>query len=86
MAISTQEFCVWDESGDDCTGDIGNPLFTIHNGRLFVVGLRSYVESDDVRDIIDFHENFFSTFVAFPYRTSLNRVNIQACMSKLGQC
>lgn len=48
MAISQQEFCVWDESGDDCTGDIGNPLFTTHNGRLFVVGLRSYAETDDV--------------------------------------
>lgn len=48
MAISQQEFCVWDESGDDCTSDIGNPLFTVHNGRLFVVGLRSYAETDDV--------------------------------------
>lgn len=57
MTISNQEFCVWDESGDDCTGDIGNPLFTIHNGRLFVVGLRSYVESDEVNDLIDSHEN-----------------------------
>lgn len=52
MSVSNQEFCVWDESGDDCTGDIGNPLFTLHNGRFFVVGLRSYVESDDVRDLI----------------------------------
>ena len=50
MAVSNQMFCVWDETGDDCTGDIGNPLFTIHNGRFFVIGLRSYVESDDVSD------------------------------------
>lgn len=56
MAVSNQEFCVWDESGDECTGDIGNPLFTMHNGRLFVVGLRSYVESDDVRNLITSHK------------------------------
>lgn len=54
MTITHQEFCVWDESGDDCTGDIGTPLFTTHNGRLFVIGLRSYAETDDVkRAIID---------------------------------
>jgi len=47
MTITHQEFCVWDESGDDCTGDIGTPLFTTHNGRLFVIGLRSYAETDD---------------------------------------
>lgn len=52
MKISQQEFCVWDESGDDCTGDIGNPLFTTHNGRFFVIGLRSYAESDDVNETI----------------------------------
>jgi hypothetical protein len=48
MTISQQDFCVWDEVNDDCTGGgIGNPLFTTHNGRLFVIGLRSYAESDD---------------------------------------
>lgn len=48
MTVTRQQFCAWDESGDDCTGDIGGPMFTVHNGRLFVVGLRSYLESDDV--------------------------------------
>ncbi|CRL00374.1 CLUMA_CG013642, isoform A [Clunio marinus] len=51
IAISKQEFCVWDETGDDCAGDIGNALFTTHNGRLFLVGLRSYAETND--DYVD---------------------------------
>jgi len=38
---------VWDETGDDCAGDLATALFTIHNGRLFVVGLRSYAETDE---------------------------------------
>lgn len=59
MTVSNQEFCAWDEAGDDCAGDIGSPLFTIHNGRFFVVGLRSYVETDEVSNLIEF---FFSLF------------------------
>lgn len=42
------ELCVWDEIGDDCAGDIGNPLFSLHNDRFHVVGLRSYVETNEV--------------------------------------
>lgn len=38
---------MWDETGDDCAGDIATALFTIHNGRLFLVGLKSYAETDD---------------------------------------
>ena len=38
---------MWDETGDDCAGDLATALFTIHNGRLFVVGLRSYAETDE---------------------------------------
>ncbi|KAG5675206.1 hypothetical protein PVAND_005130 [Polypedilum vanderplanki] len=52
IAISQYEFCVWDETGDDCAGDLATALFTIHNGRLFLVGLRSYAETDD-EDIPD---------------------------------
>lgn len=47
ITISPYEFCVWDETGDDCAGDLATALFTIHNGRLFVVGLRSYAETDE---------------------------------------
>ncbi|XP_070492445.1 melanization protease 1-like [Chironomus tepperi] len=52
ITISPYEFCVWDETGDDCAGDLATALFTIHNGRLFVVGLRSYAETDE-EDIAD---------------------------------
>lgn len=47
ITISQYEFCVWDETGDDCAGDIATALFSIHNGRLYLVGLRSYAETDD---------------------------------------
>lgn len=38
---------MWDETGDDCAGDIATALFTIHNGRFFLVGLKSYAETND---------------------------------------
>lgn len=47
ITISPHDFCVWDETGDDCAGDIATALFTIHNGRYILVGLKSYAETDD---------------------------------------
>jgi hypothetical protein len=38
---------VWDTTGDDCAGDISSALFAIHNGRLFIAGLRSYAETNN---------------------------------------
>lgn len=38
---------MWDEAGDDCAGDLATALFTIHNGRFFLVGLKSYAETND---------------------------------------
>lgn len=38
---------MWDETGDDCAGDIATALFTVHNGRYILVGLKSYAETDD---------------------------------------
>lgn len=40
--ITNDEFCAWDESGDTCTGDLGAPLIGKHNGRFYVIGLKSY--------------------------------------------
>ncbi|XP_055616794.1 CLIP domain-containing serine protease B4-like [Toxorhynchites rutilus septentrionalis] len=40
--LGPKEFCVWDETGDDCTGDLGGPLVTTLGGRFHVVGLNSY--------------------------------------------
>ncbi|KXJ80704.1 hypothetical protein RP20_CCG023576 [Aedes albopictus] len=40
--LGLKEFCVWDETGDNCTGDLGGPLMAKLNGRYHVVGLNSY--------------------------------------------
>ncbi|XP_055525708.1 CLIP domain-containing serine protease B4-like [Wyeomyia smithii] len=40
--LGTKEFCAWDETGDNCTGDLGGPLMTKLSGRYHVVGLNSY--------------------------------------------
>ncbi|XP_062540894.1 CLIP domain-containing serine protease B4-like [Armigeres subalbatus] len=43
--LGSKEFCVWDETGDNCTGDLGGPLMSKLNGRYHVVGLNSYAMS-----------------------------------------
>ncbi|XP_001651440.2 serine protease easter [Aedes aegypti] len=43
--LGAKEFCVWDETGDNCTGDLGGPLMAKINGRHHVVGLNSYALS-----------------------------------------
>ncbi|XP_055586384.1 CLIP domain-containing serine protease B4-like [Uranotaenia lowii] len=40
--VGLKEFCAWDETGDNCTGDLGGPLMVKLNGRYHVVGLNSY--------------------------------------------
>ncbi|XP_053681770.1 melanization protease 1-like [Sabethes cyaneus] len=40
--LGTKEFCAWDETGDNCTGDLGGPLMVKLGGRYHVVGLNSY--------------------------------------------
>ena len=50
MQLSAQQFCVWDETGDDCVGDVATPVFTTSNGRFIVVGLNSYMDSDEEFD------------------------------------
>jgi hypothetical protein len=88
MTVSNQEFCAWDVSGDDCTGDIGNPLFYIHNGRFFVVGLRSYVETDEVRNLIESVVSFhlLDRFFISLSRISLSLPNIQPSTLESDRC
>lgn len=45
--LTNEEFCAWDEIGDSCTGDLGSPIVGKHNGRLYVVGLKSYALSSN---------------------------------------
>lgn len=40
--LGPKEFCAWDETGDNCTGDLGGPLMVKLQGRYHVVGLNSY--------------------------------------------
>ncbi|XP_058811507.1 CLIP domain-containing serine protease B4-like [Topomyia yanbarensis] len=40
--MGPKEFCAWDETGDNCTGDLGGPLMVKLSGRYHVVGLNSY--------------------------------------------
>ncbi|XP_065077044.1 CLIP domain-containing serine protease B4-like [Ochlerotatus camptorhynchus] len=40
--LGLKEFCVWDETGDNCTGDLGGPLMVKLDGRYHVIGLNSY--------------------------------------------
>lgn len=54
MQLTPEQFCVWDESGDDCVGDIATPVFTINNGRFIVVGLNSYIDSEEDFDSTDY--------------------------------
>lgn len=43
--FSNEEFCAWDENGDDCAGDLGGPLLAEVDKHFFVIGLNSYVYS-----------------------------------------
>ncbi|XP_058467498.1 CLIP domain-containing serine protease B4-like [Malaya genurostris] len=40
--LGQKQFCAWDETGDNCTGDLGGPLMVKLGGRYHVVGLNSY--------------------------------------------
>lgn len=40
--LGPKEFCAWDETGDNCTGDLGGPLMAKLSGRYHVIGLNSY--------------------------------------------
>lgn len=52
--ISNQEFCAWDQNGDDCAGDIGGPLMAKYSGKYLLVGLTSYAITDQEFDISDY--------------------------------
>lgn len=43
--VGSKEFCAWDETGDNCTGDLGGPLMVRLDGRYHLVGLNSYALS-----------------------------------------
>lgn len=45
-SFTTEEFCAWDETGDNCTGDLGGPLMALRDGKYLLIGLNSYVNSD----------------------------------------
>lgn len=40
--FSLDEFCAWDEYGDDCAGDIGAPLLAKIGEKYHLVGMHSY--------------------------------------------
>ena len=85
ITISPYEFCVWDETGDDCAGDLATALFTIHNGRLFVVGLRSYAETDEEVRLYTFFVMLcqISGLLLIFCRTLLIQLNIREFTLKL---
>lgn len=49
--FSSDEFCAWDENGDDCAGDIGGPLIGQEDGRYHVIGLNSFANFKEESNI-----------------------------------